>query len=193
MLNFGVLINHCEEPMLLSFFKIFNLKPTYIIDTIRDINTQDLKNEGIKAIIFDLDNTLMAPYTGRFTEEVIMWINAVRKEFKIAILSNNTHSGYIKNIKSEIDFPIYGRAIKPMKKTALKLIEELNVQPSECAMVGDNALTDVFLGLRLNMLTILVSPLVKYQESWIAQALQRMGKVIVKSARKTFNPVITEE
>jgi len=179
--------------MLFSFYKLFQLKPTYVIDNIRDINIQDLKNEGIRAIIFDLDNTLMAPHTGRFTEEVIMWINAVRKEFKIAILSNNTRAEYIRNIKSEIDFPIYGRAIKPMKNTALKLIKELEVRPDECAMVGDNAITDVFLGLRLNMITILVNPLVKYQESWVAQILQRTGNVIVRSAKKTFNPMTTED
>jgi hypothetical protein len=160
------------------------LRPTYVIEHVRDINLEELKDEGIKALIFDLDNTLMAPKAGEFCAEISEWIDLIKNDFKIAILSNNSDSKYIEKVKNIADYPVYGSAKKPYKKTALKVIKELDVLPSQCAMIGDRPLTDILIGIRLGMITILVDPLIKKQESKIVQLLRKLERVFIKEPNK---------
>ncbi|MCK7484503.1 MAG: hypothetical protein MZU97_02350 [Bacillus subtilis] len=44
------------------------LKPTYIVEHVTDINLDDLKADGIKGLLFDLDNTLMRPAYGHIDQ-----------------------------------------------------------------------------------------------------------------------------
>lgn len=165
----------------------FRMRPTYIIEHVRDINLDELKNEGIKALVFDLDNTLMAPKCGEFCNEINGWLEEVRNDFKIAVLSNNTKEEYIEKVKNMVDFPVYGSAGKPSRKIALKVIKELDVLPEQCAMVGDRPLTDILVGRRLSMITILVDPLIKHKELPIVKFLRKLERIFIKSAIKEFD------
>jgi uncharacterized protein len=165
----------------------FRVRPSYIIEHVRDINLDELKDEGIKALIFDLDNTLMAPKACEFCEEITEWINLIQNDFKIAVLSNNNDSKYIDKVRKIANFPVYGSAKKPFRKTALKVIRELDVLPSQCAMVGDRPLTDILVGIRLGMMTILVDPLIKHQESKIVKFFRKVERIFVKPAEKNFS------
>ncbi|HSA06602.1 MAG TPA: YqeG family HAD IIIA-type phosphatase [Candidatus Gastranaerophilales bacterium] len=164
----------------------FKIRPTYIVEHVRDINLHDLKAEGIKALLFDLDNTLMEPYSGKFQEEIADWIKEIQKDFKIAILSNNLKAEYIEQIQNIVDFPVYGRAGKPFRATAFRVIKELGVLPEQCAIVGDTFLTDIILGLRLGIVTVLVDSLVKKGEPEYWQFIQKIERSFIKSAKKTF-------
>ncbi|MFA6989652.1 MAG: YqeG family HAD IIIA-type phosphatase [Candidatus Gastranaerophilaceae bacterium] len=166
----------------------FRLRPSYIIEHVRDINVDELKDEGIKALIFDLDNTLMTPKACEFCEEISEWINLIQNDFKIAILSNNSDSKYIDKVQKIANFPVYGSAKKPFRKVALKVIKELDVLPSQCAMIGDRPLTDILVGIRLGMMTILVDPLLKNEENKLFQVLRKIERIItIKKPEKKFS------
>ncbi len=60
---------------------MFRMKPTYIIDRVIDINLDDLKDEGIKGLIFDLDNTLIAPKTAELSEDIKDWLLIAKTGF----------------------------------------------------------------------------------------------------------------
>ena len=50
------------------------LKPDYNLKRIYDINLEELKDNGIKAMLFDLDSTLMASKSGYYSDEMRKWL-----------------------------------------------------------------------------------------------------------------------
>lgn len=166
----------------------FRLKPTYIVEHVTDINLEDLKEEGIKGLIFDLDNTLMAPRTGYLTEDIETWLKDLRNEFKIAIVSNNPYQQYMEKAAEIIGCPAYGKANKPGRAVALKAIRGLDLLPSQVAIVGDRPLTDIWVGQRLKLITILVDPLIKHEEAAIIKFLRKMEKLFVGKPHRNFSP-----
>jgi len=132
------------------------LKPHYNLKSIFDINLNELKEKGIKAILFDLDSTLVQSKTGVYRQEVKDWLEVVKRDFKIAIISNNTKPDYLNKVQSASDFPVIGYAHKPSIKKMVEFITPLNIKPEETAVVGDRPLTDIWAGLKLGGIAILV-------------------------------------
>ena len=63
------------------------IKPDINIKSIYDIDLAELKKDGIKAMLFDLDSTLMASKSGVYSKEMKAWLDKVRKDFFIAVVS----------------------------------------------------------------------------------------------------------
>ena len=171
----------------------FRLRPTYIVEHVTDINLEDLKGEGIKGLLFDLDNTLMAPKSAVLTADVAQWIEVVRKDFQIAIVSNNPHQLYIEKAAEIIGCTAYGKADKPRRSVALRALKDLELLPEQVAMVGDRPLTDIWVGQRLGLYTILVDPLIKHQESNIIKTLRKLERIFIKSPKKEFSDKNTSQ
>ena len=65
------------------------LKPDYNLKNIYEINLEELKSNGIKCLMFDLDSTVMVSKSGKFLSETIEWFNTFLQDFEVAIISNN--------------------------------------------------------------------------------------------------------
>lgn len=163
------------------------LKPTYIVDRVTDINLEELRDENIKGLIFDLDNTLMPPKTCNLPEDIAQWIIEAKVDFKIAILSNNPDKSYVKQAGEQIGCIAFEKAGKPRRKAALLALKDMELIPSQVVMVGDRPLTDIWVGQRLGIITILVDPIMKQQEAGIIKLLRKMERLFVSSPKKTFN------
>ena len=61
----------------------FKLKPTYIYEHVREINLDEMKKRGVKAFLFDLDNTIMPPKTGFFPQEIKEWLERVKQDYTL--------------------------------------------------------------------------------------------------------------
>ena len=83
------------------------LKPDYNLESIYDIDIIELKRNGIRALFFDLDSTIMKSKSGTFAFKTIQFLNDLRTNFKVAIVTNNTNENYINQVKSQTDIPIY--------------------------------------------------------------------------------------
>lgn len=166
---------------------MFRMKPTYIIERVTDINLEELKNEGLKGLIFDLDNTLIAPKAAFLMEDIKHWLEKAKVDFKIAIVSNNPHMGYLDVCQKELNVPVYGKAGKPRRSTTIKALKEMELLPNEVAIVGDRPLTDILVGVRLGLTTILVDPLIKHQEIGIVKLLRKLERIFVKAPHKNFS------
>ncbi len=166
---------------------MLRLKPTYAVERASDINLEDLKADNIKGLIFDLDNTLMHPHTSYLPEDIEHWLDEVKKDFKIVILSNNPYSNYVKAAGERVGCIAYERAGKPRTKAALRALKDLDLLPHEVAIVGDRPLTDIWVGQRLGMVTILVDPLLKNEEMWIIKKLRKLERIFITKAIRTFS------
>jgi hypothetical protein len=151
------------------------------VSDITTIDLKDLKEKGVKAFIFDLDNTIMAPHTGVLEERIGTWLTLLQAEgFKLLVLSNNKKADYVKLAEEVLKIPVIGHAAKPRTGPYRKALELLDVRPEEVAMVGDRPLTDIWVGQRMGSFTILVDPLIKNSERIHIKFLRRVERLFVK-------------
>ena len=162
------------------------MKPTYIVERVTNINLEDLKNDNIKGLIFDLDNTLMPPKSGVYPEDIANWLESLKGEFKIAILSNNKEKKYVQDAGEKAGCIAYESAQKPRRKAALNALKDLDLMPEQVAMIGDRPLTDILVGQRLGLVTILVDPIMKKEEIIIVKFLRKLERIFISKASKDF-------
>lgn len=135
------------------------LCPRLIISSLQDINIDTLTDNGIRGVIFDLDNTIIpwdSPLMGPIETEVIK--NLINNGFKICLVSNNRNYR-VREIAGLFNIPFVSRAYKPAKSGFRQAALIMELAPAEVAVVGDQLYTDILGGNRLGMYTIWVKPL----------------------------------
>lgn len=156
------------------------IKPDYNLKNIYEINLEELKSQGINALLFDLDSTLMGSKTGFYTEKTLNWLSTVRKDFFVGVVSNNGNPSYIAKVKECSDFPVVFEAHKPDIKVAKYFMKQHNLKPETTCFVGDRPLTDVMCGKRLGCKTILVDSITADIEKPIVRFARKLERCCVK-------------
>jgi len=132
------------------------LKPDYNLKNVYDINFEELKKQGIKCLMFDLDSTVMVSKSANFLPETVEWFNTFIKDFEVAIISNNKSDEYISNASKLAPCRVIGKANKPSPKIMGEYLTSVGIEPKEAVMIGDRPLTDILAGKLLGCKTILV-------------------------------------
>lgn len=134
-------------------------------DSIYSIDFDALRRKGIRAILFDIDNTLEEYATKKPGQKSIAYLKQLGElGFQIGILSNASHKRAERFLSGfpQQDYPkifMISKAGKPLKNSFRKLIREMGVRPDETAMVGDQLYTDIWGGNRSGCYTVLVKPI----------------------------------
>lgn len=125
------------------------------------INYQKLWNQGIKCLLFDLDNTLVPPSIKEPTKELKELFNELKKMgFKLIIFSNSPKKR-LKPFKEQLNVDCSASSKKPFSKKFLLVLSEYNYLVNEVAIIGDQILTDIVGGNKVGILTVLVNPISK--------------------------------
>ena len=132
------------------------IKPDYNLKNVYEINMNELKSQGIKCLLFDLDSTLMISKSGKFLPETLDWFKTFEKDFEIAIVSNNKSDLYIENANKISPCIVIGKANKPNPKVISEYLKSKGINPNETVMIGDRPLTDILAGKLAGCKTILV-------------------------------------
>lgn len=132
------------------------IKPDYNLKNVYEINMEELKSQGIKCLLFDLDSTLMISKTGKFLPETLDWFKTFEKDFEIAIISNNKNESYIENANKIAPCIVIGKADKPNPKVISEYLKSKGIKPHCTVMIGDRPLTDILAGKLAGCKTILV-------------------------------------
>ena len=139
------------------------LKPTLIYnDDVTKVSINELKKLNIEGLILDLDNTIMAPKSARLELHVKYWLDAMKMNFKIVILSNNKKAFYLEAVRQVLDLPVIGFAKKPWSVD--EALDILKLPNDKIAVIGDRPLTDIWLGQRFGFKTVLVRSLTAHIE-----------------------------
>ena len=116
------------------------LKPDYNVKNVFEVNFDELKEQGIKVLIFDLDSTVMKSKAGVFSVDVLQMFDRLSKDFMLTIASNNKSIDYINKVRAQVNFPVIGHANKPSPAVIKSFLEENAIQPKDAAMIGDRPL-----------------------------------------------------
>ena len=134
--------------------------PNRYYKDIYDIDYKKLKKEGIRALLFDLDNTLALISEGLPPKKVLDFVKKLSKDFDIYIVSNNNYDRIEKFCRPfQAEFVSF--ALKPLSKGFRQIRKKRNYKKSEMCIIGDQLMTDIFGGNRYKCFTILVDPLGK--------------------------------
>ena len=156
------------------------LKPDKNIKSIYDINLEELKQNGVKAMLFDLDSTIMASKSAHYTDEMRQWLNIVRENFFMAVVSNNNNEEYIAKVRAISDFPLLFGACKPKTGPVREFLKQHNVNAKDCVIVGDRPLTDILCGKILGCKTILVDSITANTESKLVRFVRRLERCSIR-------------
>ena len=83
------------------------LKPDYNLENVYKINFEDLRQQGVKCLMFDLDSTVMVSKSGRFTKETLDWFNTFLNDFEVVnkyynyLVEYNSHTNLTTIIEKE--------------------------------------------------------------------------------------------
>lgn len=152
--------------------------PNANVKSIFDIQPEALKARGIKGIITDLDNTLVAWDVKDATPEVIQWFELMeRHDIKITIISNNNMER-VKVFSDPLGTPYVYSARKPLGRAFKRVAKEMGLNREEIVVMGDQLLTDVLGGNSAGFYTILVVPIVQ-SDAKITQFNRRIERMIL--------------
>lgn len=151
--------------------------------SIYTINYQNLKERGIKCLLFDLDNTLVPAKASKSNEKLKEFFEELKQYgFKIYIFSNSPKKR-VSIFADDLGIEYYASATKPLKKKFLKIVYENDFDLSEIAIIGDQLLTDILGGNRVGITTILINPI--SVKDGIQTFLNRViEKIIIKKLTK---------
>ena len=140
--------------------------PNLYLKKVEDITIEQLLKNKIKALILDVDNTLI-DINKNLSEDIVFWAKQMKGQgIKLYILSNTNDKKKVETIAQKLDIPYKHFALKPLKKGFKFIQKELKINPENIGVVGDQIFTDVLGGNRNNMFTILVEPINNQKDYW---------------------------
>lgn len=139
--------------------------PDIYAQSIYTINYKKLKKNGIKCLLFDLDNTLIS-YKATYPDTKLKELfHVLERDFKLIIISNSTKKR-LRPFKEQLNVDTAYSSRKPSKKKYLKIKELYKLEEKDVACIGDQLLTDIWGANRMGFTSILVNRISKHEPIW---------------------------
>lgn len=155
-------------------FKIFYPKEYY--DSVYSINFGKYYKMGYRAVIFDVDNTLVE-HDAPADKNVETLISKLKKlGYKICFLSNNIEER-VASFNETLGAEYIYKAGKPLAKGYNKAMSLMETDKSNTLFVGDQLFTDIWGANNAGIRSILVKPIAKHEEIQIV--LKRIPEKLI--------------
>lgn len=142
-------------------FEIFY--PDHMIVSAYEIPYEKLYERGIRALIFDIDNTL-TEHGKPATERTITLMERLKKiGFRVCLLSNNKEER-VKLFNEQIQVEYIYKAGKPKRSGYEQAMKKMGSTVKDTIFIGDQLFTDVWGAKRTGIETYLVEPIDKHEE-----------------------------
>lgn len=135
------------------------LIPDRIFADIYKIEPSWLRENGIRALVLDIDNTLVTYDDPEPTPPVLEWFSAMEKAgISLSFVSNNERER-VEIFNRKLGYFGKGKSAKPFGKGIREAMEHMGSEPSDTALIGDQIFTDVFAGKCQGLRSYLVPPI----------------------------------
>ena len=136
-----------------------SLLPDKIFNTFDEITVEFLMQNGIVALILDVDNTLI-PYEEEVPRpKVLAWLKELDEAgIKVSFVTNN-HEKRLLRFNESLGRPAFSDSFKPFRKNMRKAIKAMGSTVENTANIGDQIFTDTWAGKRMGIRTYLVCPI----------------------------------
>lgn len=134
--------------------------PSGVYGDFMAISPEKLREYGVRAVLADLDNTLVAYGESHPTEVVVLWKEALERcGITLFILSNSRKPNRVEVFAEALGVEYQAWSGKPKKKGYRSALARLEMKPEEVVMVGDQIFTDVLGATRMGIVALLVEPI----------------------------------
>lgn len=150
--------------------------PDEYLDSAYEIDYENRYQAGFRALIFDIDNTLV-PHGAPADERSIALFQRLKKiGFEIMLLSNNKEPR-VRSFNDLVNARYIFKAGKPGIKNYIRAVDEMGTTKEHTLFIGDQLFTDVWGAKKAGIHTILVKPI--YPKEEIQIVLKRILERIV--------------
>ncbi|WP_295728436.1 YqeG family HAD IIIA-type phosphatase [uncultured Limosilactobacillus sp.] len=171
---------------------IAKFKPTWMVKTVYNISPDQLKRQGIKAVLSDLDNTLIAWNNPDGTPELRQWMTDLRRAgIPLIVVSNNSAQRVAKAVQ-HLQLPFVSRSLKPLSFGISTARQRLGLSKSEVVMVGDQLMTDMLAANVAGVRSILVQPLIN-TDKWDTRINRFFEKFVMKDLLNQYPELTWQE
>ena len=160
------------------------LKPDIRVKSAYSLPFELLKENGIKILLFDLDNTIASFYeTFEDRKEMALALKerCEKEGFEIALASNGKGKR-VKTFCREWGVTCYPMMMKPFSYKLKKLIKEKGWDKKEVALIGDQLMTDMKAAKHAGIFFVLTDKLVTEEPFFT-----RINRFFEKPMRKKIN------
>lgn len=159
------------------------LYPRLYCEKITTITPEYLKENNIKGLVLDVDNTML-DFNLKIVDGLKEWHDKIKESgVKCIILSNSNKTTKVKMVADLLGIPYLKMALKPLKMGFKKAQRQLDIPFENIAAVGDQIFTDVIGANRVKMFSILVKPLDK-KDLWMTRFKRPIEEMVIKSYLK---------
>lgn len=138
--------------------------PDDYIASIYDADFKQLYAEGYRAVLFDVDNTLV-PHNAPADERAIKFFSELRSlGYKTVMISNNKEPRVKLFCEAVSGDGYLFKAAKPSPVSYEKAMEIAGTDPDTTLFAGDQIFTDIWGANRANIRSIMVRPVLKWHE-----------------------------
>ncbi|MDR3156658.1 MAG: YqeG family HAD IIIA-type phosphatase [Lactobacillales bacterium] len=159
-------------------------EPTWLIESIVQLTPEMLKVQGIKAVLADLDNTMIAWNNLDGTKEIHQWLKEMKAAGVSVIVVSNNKTSRVSRAVAPLGVDFVSWSMKPFCRGINVAQRKLRIEKKEMVMVGDQLMTDILAANRSGIRSILVKPIVE-SDSFITKFNRARERRILKKLAKT--------
>ena len=157
--------------------------PRLYCKNILEVTPEFLKENNIKALILDVDNTLL-DFDLNIIEGLEEWGKTMKEnEIKCIILSNSNKETKVKMVADLLGIEYIKLAMKPLKRGFKMAQKKLEIPNENIAAIGEQIFTDVIGANRMKMFSILVKPLAE-KDLWMTRFKRPIEELVIKNYLK---------
>ncbi len=135
------------------------IKPTLQVHSLDEISPELLLLYGIRGVMIDLDDTLVAAKAERLEPRYRAWLQALKDAgFAVLLLSNGAPER-VRHWSQELELDAFALVGKPWPWAFRKGLRQLGTTAHQTAMIGDQLFTDVLGANWAGLMSILATPL----------------------------------
>lgn len=144
-----------------------------------------LTERGIKAVLLDIDNTLVTYDDPMPTESVLRWLDSLKSAGISAAFISNNHQDRVELFNSELKLFATWDSGKPSYKRHVEAMKYLGTDKSSTAAIGDQIFTDIWSAKRLGITAFLVKP-IKDKTTLFNRSKRALEKPILRRYKKKY-------
>ncbi len=160
--------------------------PFAVADSIYEIDINFFKQQNIKVLLMDLDNTLDSYKLYHPTERAVELVKKIQDAGITPVIVSNNRGKRVRTYANDLKLVYINSAAKPFGFRIKKFLKKNGWNKEDVMLVGDQMMTDVAAAKRVGIRVILTNKIVK-EDQWTTHINRIFGRMIRKHHMKKGN------
>ena len=159
----------------------FSFLPRIVLDHPTQLTPLHLQRRNIQLLMLDFDNTIVPYTTSEPTQEMVQWLQTMKRSGILLCVVSNSHNERVKKFCEQWGLDYITEAGKPSTRGIRECLQRYQLPAKYAALIGDQIFTDTLGGNLAGVATILVPP-INNHNFWL-KARHVLEKPFIHAAR----------